>query len=200
MYKLKNLNYDYDSLEPFIDTHTLGLHRNKHQQGYLNKLNNLLIKNHYDFKYQIEELPNHIMEFNSMDHNDIMFNLGGVLNHNIYFNSMSSNKIEPNIILKKMIENTFQTVEELKNKMKEQALLLQGSGYIFLVLDQNNLKIITLNNQETPYYYGYIPLIALDMWEHAYYLNYKNNKSEYIDNFFSVLDFQFANEQVMKNQ
>lgn len=200
MYKLKNLNYDYDSLEPFIDTHTLGLHRNKHQQGYLNKLNDLLIKNNYDFKYQIEELPNHIMEFNSMDHNDIMFNLGGVLNHNIYFNSMSSNKIEPNIILKKMIENTFQTVEELKNKMKEQALLLQGSGYIFLVLDQNNLKIITLNNQETPYYYGYIPLIALDMWEHAYYLNYKNNKSEYIDNFFSVLDFQFANEQVMKNQ
>lgn len=200
MYKLKNLNYDYDSLEPFIDTHTLGLHRNKHQQGYLNKLNNLLIKNYYDFKYQIEELPNHIMEFSSMDHNDIMFNLGGVLNHNIYFNSMSSNKIEPNIILKKKIENTFQTVEELKNKMKEQALLLQGSGYIFLVLDQNNLKIITLKNQETPYYYGYIPLIALDMWEHAYYLNYKNNKSEYIDNFFSVLDFQFANEQVMKNQ
>ena len=200
MYQLKPLPYQYDELEPFIDTHTLGIHHNKHQQGYLNKLNELLLKNHYDFRYPIEELSHHILEFNSEDREQIMFNIGGVLNHNLYFSSMSPNHIEPNILLNQLIINTFETVDNLKKKMKEQALLLQGSGYIFLVLDNSNLKIVTLKNQENPYYYRYIPLIALDMWEHAYYLNYKNNKSEYMDNFFSIIDFQFANEQIMKNQ
>lgn len=97
MYKLKELPYEYDSLEPFIDTHTLGLHYNKHQKNYLNKLNELLLKNNYNFKYSLEELSRHIEEFRVEDRENILFNLGGVINHNIYFNSMSKDKEKPSV-------------------------------------------------------------------------------------------------------
>lgn len=194
MYELDKLPYSYDDLEPYIDTHTLGLHKNKHQKRYLDKLNELLIKNNYDFKYSLEELPKHINEFKEIDRDEILFNLGGVINHNIYFNSMSSNKELPNSLLMFHIKNSFGSYDEFKIKFKESALAIKGSGYTFLVIDKNNLKIVNLSNQDNPYNYNYIPLIGLDMWEHAYYLNYKNLKDIYIDNFFQVIDFKYANK------
>lgn len=194
MYTLKVLPYEYDSLEPFIDTHTLGLHHRIHQQNYLNKLNDLLIKNNYKFNYPIEQLSSHIMEFNIDDRENILFNLGGVVNHDIYFNSMSQIPIEPNIYLKTMLLNTFGSLEKFKKIFKEMALSIKGSGYTFLVFDGNELKIVNLKNQDNPYYYNLIPLIGLDMWEHAYYINYENKKDLYIDNFLEHLNFSEANK------
>lgn len=95
MYKLEKLSYLFSDLEPFIDTHTLGLHYHKHYQNYLNNLNKLLQKNNYDYQYSIIELVNHLKEFNKEDIPDIKFNLGGVLNHNIYFKSINSFPIPP---------------------------------------------------------------------------------------------------------
>ena len=89
MYQLPELNYSFDELEPYIDTHTVGLHYHKHEQNYLNKLNQLLIKNNYDYHYSLDELIYHINEFPKNDWDDILFNLGGVLNHNLYWKSMS---------------------------------------------------------------------------------------------------------------
>ena len=97
MYKLAKLPYDYEELEPFIDTHTLGLHHKKHQQNYLNKLNEILVKNNYDFKYNLVELNFHIDEFPKDVQENLLFNLGGVINHDIYFNSMSKNKTSPSL-------------------------------------------------------------------------------------------------------
>lgn len=194
MYTLKPLPYSYEALEPFIDTHTLGLHHQKHQKNYLNKLNELLTKNNYQYQYPIEELPKHINEFQSQDKENILFNLGGVINHNVYFNSISPTKESPNIYQKTKILNTFNSFENFKKKFKESALSLKGSGYTFLILKNNNLEIINLPNQETPYSYDQIPLIGLDLWEHAYYLNYENKKDLYIDNFFEILDFKEANK------
>ena len=193
MYELKTLSYDYDALEPFIDTHTLGLHKNKHQQNYLNKLNELLIKNDYDFKYSIEKLPNHITDFPEEDRESILFNLGGVLNHDLYFNSMSPKKEKPSTLLINEINNTYGNYERFKEEFKQTALSIKGSGYTFLVLDNDKLKIVNLLNQDNPYNYNYAPLIALDMWEHAYYINYENKKDIYIDNFFEIVDFSMAN-------
>ena len=85
MYKLTSLPYLYQDLEPFIDTHTLGLHYRIHANNYLNKLNVLLKDNNYDFRYRIEELIYHLNEFNVSDRNNILYNLGGVLNHELYF-------------------------------------------------------------------------------------------------------------------
>ena len=82
----------------------------------------------------------------------------------------------------------------MQKEFKTMALSLKGSGYTFLVLDGRKLKIVNLINQDNPYSYHYVPLIALDMWEHAYYLNYENKKDLYIDNFFDVISFAMANK------
>lgn len=194
LYKLEKLPYSYDSLEPFIDTHTLGLHHLKHEKKYLDKLNELLIRNNYNYEYSIVELNYHLNEFSKESREEILFNLGGVINHYIYFNSMSPNKEEPNIFLKNKINERFGSISEFKKRFKESALKLQGSGYTFLVLDNGKLKIINLKNQANPYCFGYIPLIGIDMWEHAYYLNYENKKEIYIDNFLEIMDFKRANQ------
>ena len=194
MYTLEKLPYDYDSLEPFIDTHTLGLHKNKHQLNYLNKLNELLLKNNYDYKYSLEELPKHLDELIN-DKEDILFNLGGVINHNLYFKSMSSNKVLPNNNLLNLINDKYGSYNNFKDEFKKNALSLKGSGYTYLVLNEKNeLAIINLYNQDNPYNYNYVPLIALDVWEHAYYINYENKRDLYVDNFFNVIDFSNANK------
>lgn len=195
MYELLKLPYEYDALEPFIDTHTLGLHKNKHEANYLNKLNELLRKNNYKYNYSIIELSKHIEEFPESDRELILFNLGGVINHEIYFNSMKEEKIMPNNNLLNAINSKYSSFDNFKNEFKKSALKIQGSGYTFLVLNkQNDLEIVNLLNQDNPYNYGYIPLIGLDMWEHAYYLNYENKKDLYIDNFFEVISFLEANK------
>lgn len=194
MYKLKDLPYDYFSLEPYIDIHTLALHYNKHQRNYLNKLNTLLLSNNYDFRYSLEELSKHINRFPINSREDILFNLGGVINHDIYFRSMSPKKIKPNTLLLKLIIDNFNSYDNFKKLFKDKALSLKGSGYTFLILNKNKLEIINLMNQDNPYYYNYVPLIGLDMWEHAYYINYENNKELYIDNFFDIIDFSEANK------
>lgn len=195
MYLLSKLPYEYEALEPFVDTHTLGLHKNKHQANYLNKLNELLKKNNYDYRYSLIELIKHINEFNSEDREDILFNLGGVINHDIYFNSMSPEKEKPNNILMGMINSKYGSFDNFKKEFKNSALKIKGSGYTFLVLNSdNNLEIVNLLNQDNPYNYDYISLIGMDMWEHAYYINYENKKDLYIDNFFEVMDFKMANK------
>lgn len=194
MYKLKDLPYEYDALEPFIDIHTLALHHKKHQKNYLDKLNALLINNNYDFRYSLEELSQHINEFPLNSREDILFNLGGVVNHDIYFRSMAPKRVEPNTFLRELIDESFSNYDNFKKQFKDKALSLKGSGYTFLVLNNGHLEIINLSNQDNPYYYNFIPLIGLDMWEHAYYLNYQNNKDLYIDNFFNIVNFSEANK------
>lgn len=195
MYKLESLPYLYQDLEPYIDTHTLGLHHNKHEQNYLNNLNSLLIKSNYDFKYSIDELIYHINIFNEEDKENILFNLGGVLNHELYWKSMNPKKNIPDNELKKKLEEKYKSLDNFFKLFKDSALKIKGSGYTFLVLNKKDeLDIINTKNQDLPQLLGYIPLFNIDMWEHAYYLNYKNNKSEYIDNFIEIADFNYANE------
>lgn len=195
MYKIIKLPYDYDALEPFIDTHTLGLHYQKHHKSYLKKLNDLLVKNNYDFKYPMELLSYHIDEFPATDQEDILFNLGGVLNHNIYFHSMSDRNEMPVSELESKILNTFGSLDNFKKLFKESALKVKGSGYTYLAMNRNNeLVIVNMINQDCPYFHELIPLLCVDVWEHAYYINYENKRDLYIDNFFEIMDFKFANK------
>ncbi len=196
MYKLKPLPYLYQDLEPYIDTHTIGLHYHKHQQNYLNKLNELLLKNNYDYRYKLEELFYHLDLFPLDDRKNILYNLGGVLNHDLYFNSMSPRQDrEPKGKLLEDLKKKYGSLANFFGKFKEMTMSLKGSGYTFLVVTSNgNLDIINLSNQELPQSYGFIPLLNMDMWEHAYYLNYKNEKEKYIDNFLIVADFTEASQ------
>ncbi len=195
MYKLPVLPYLFQDLEPYIDTHTMGLHYHKHQQNYLNKLNALLEANNYDYRYPIEELFYHLSDFKKEDRADILYNLGGVLNHNLYFKSINPKAKLPFGKLKDDLEKTYGTLDNFFIKFKEKALDLKGSGYTFLVInDKGELAIINLSNQDLPQSLGYVPLFNMDMWEHAYYLNYKNEKANYIDNFKIIADFTYASD------
>ena len=195
MYELAPLPYLYQDLEPYIDTHTMGLHYLKHQKNYLDKLNSLLRKNHYDYRYKIEEILYHIQEFPRQDQADILFNLGGVINHDLYWKSISSPKnVRKSNKLTEAINQQFGGLANFFEEFKKKALSLKGSGYTFLVMKNNGqLDIVNMPNQETPLMYGMVPLFVIDLWEHAYYLNYKNNKSEYIDNFIKIADLSNAN-------
>ena len=196
MYKLESLPFKYQDLEPYIDTHTMGLHHNKHQANYLKNLNNLLKKNNYNFSYPIEELYLHLDEIKEEDKNDVLFNWGGVINHNLYWQSINPKDREVPIgnLLDKIIQK-YGNLNNFKETFINTALKLKGSGYTFLVkTPTNDIDIINISNQDSPLLLGYKPLFNVDMWEHAYYLNYKNNKKDYLDNFFEISNFYYANK------
>lgn len=194
MYIKEKLDYLYSDLEPFIDTHTLGLHYNKHYQNYLNNLNMSLKKNNYKYGYSLVELTRHLDEFNEDDRKNIKFNLGGVINHNLYFKCINNNKTIPKGSLLDSIIKKYKDFNSFKKQFITSALSIKGSGYTFLVMDKDkNIDIINLSNQDSPYFYNLIPLFTIDMWEHAYYLNYENKKDIYLDNFFEIADFSYAN-------
>lgn len=189
MYTIKSLNYNYDYLEPYISSRTVNIHYNGHYKKYLDNLNALLIKNNYDFRYSKEELVNHIDIFPLKDRGDILFNLGGVLNHELYFDNMGYDNM-PNGLLKEKIDKQYGSFENFKKEFIENTKNLVGSGYTFLIVNKNKeLEILNVSNQDTPYSYGVIPIMNIDLWEHAYYLDYQNDRNKYVQNFFSIVDF-----------
>ena len=202
MYKKINLNYD--SLEPYIDDLTLNIHYNKYYLKYLNNLNDILNSVSYDYRYSLEELINNIDEFDVGIRGDILYNASGVLNHELYFKNMNLNSNEPVGILKQAILNKYGSFNNFTQEFIKRANSLRGSGFTFLVLKDNELDIINLPNQESPYIYNMVPLIALDMWEHSYYLKYQNTKEQYIKNFFSIIDFneveKIYEKEIKKNK
>ena len=142
------------------------------------------------FLCNIHSLPNNLQT-------PIRNNAGGVYNHNLFFSLLSSKDTNSTPIgnLAEKIEKDFGSYENFKEKFKEAALSRFGSGYAWLVIDRNkNLKIITTANQNTPLELNLYPVLVIDVWEHAYYLKYNNRRNEYIDNFFSVLNFKKAEE------
>ena len=194
----QKINLPYTTLEPYISDRTLTLHYNNHYLNYLNKLNELVGDN----KYNKIELFSHLDEFNIDIRDSILFNLGGVVNHELYFNNFSLNKNTiPVGSIKDQINKQYKTFNDFKKEFKDIALKLTGAGYTFLVINENkDLQIINMSNQESPYSYGMVPIIALDLWEHAYYLDYQNNKSKYIDAFFEILDFNKINKLYEENK
>lgn len=190
----EKIKLDYNSLEPFIDDETLDLHYNKHYGKYLDNLNRLLKENNYKFT-SLYDLIENIDKINLNDRGEILFNLGGVINHSLYFYVLSNlgNNI-PSGELGLEINKVYGSYDNFKKEFKKSALNLQGSGYTFLVLDNNKLKIINTSNQDSPYYYGFIPILALDLWEHSYYLKYKNDKEKYIDAWFNLIDYNKVNK------
>lgn len=205
MYKLMRLAYPFSALKPNIGAETVEVHYEGHQQTYLNNLNKLLEEIGFSKDYSLEQLIENIDEIPIEVRGDVLFNAGGVINHNLYWQSMSPlNNNEPVGLLKEAITEKYGSFSNFKKEFIRQASLLQGSGYTFLVLNnEKELEIINTPNQESPYSYGLIPLMALDLWEHAYYLDYLNKRSDYINNFFNIVDFVNVNkvyEEKISNQ
>lgn len=196
------INLDYNSLEPYIDNKTLMLHYNVIYSSYIDKLNKLLKKNNYKDNYSLNELVDKIDMFPLEDRGEILYNLGGILNHKLYFYEISDkgNNIPYGEILKD-INKYFGSYDNFKKEFIKKALNLVGSGYTFLVMNESgNLQIINTSNEDTPYSYGFIPIIVLDLWEHSYYLKYTTNKEAYINNWFNLLDFKKINALYIENK
>ena len=196
------INLDYNSLEPYIDDKTLMLHYNVIYSSYIDKLNKLLKKNNYNGNYSFNELVDKINMFPLEDRGEILYNLGGAINHKLYFYEISDkgNNIPYGEILKD-INKYFGSYNNFKKEFIKKALNLVGSGYTFLVMDKRGkLQIINTSNEDTPYSYGLIPIIVLDLWEHSYYLKYTTNKEAYINNWFNLLDFKKINNLYIENK
>lgn len=194
-FETKPLPYAYDALEPYISKETMTLHHDKHYQAYVDKLNAAIEKypkyqkcTLYDLLTNLESLPEEISII-------VKNNAGGAYNHELFFNNLSKEKSEPSSELKAAIESDFGSYDNFKTEFKDKSSNLFGSGWIWLVADCNNkLSIITTPNQDNPISCDLKPIIGLDLWEHAYYLDYQNNKGKYIDNYFNVINWNKALE------
>ena len=191
---IDKLPYEYDSLSRFIDSETMETHYKKHYKTYVEKLNVELEKVKGP-DLELEEIIEKISKFNKVVKN----NGGGAFNHALFWKMMSPKKQTLKDPLLSKIKKEFGSFEKFKEKFEEEGKLRFGSGWVWLILTKNNrLKIITTANQDNPLMNtekenGY-PLLGLDVWEHAYYLKYKNKRDEYIKNFWKVVNWDFVTE------
>ena len=192
---IEKLPYEFDDLNTFIDGETMKTHYNKHYKGYVEKLNSELEKIKGK-DLDLEEIINNITKYNTKVRN----NGGGAFNHALFWKMLSPKKQIIEDPIKSKIEKTFGSFEKFKEKFEESAKDRFGSGWVWLILtDNNKLKIVTTQNQDNPLMNtekerGY-PLLGLDVWEHAYYLKYKNQRDKYVSNFWKVVNWGFVNDQ-----
>ncbi len=181
-FKLPELPYGYDALEPFIDEQTLRIHHGKHHAGYVNKLNAAIEK---DPQWQNKTLEEIIKNAEG----GIFNNAAQVWNHTFYFESMKPGGSKPEGDLLTAINNAFGSFEKFKEEFSQKAATLFGSGWTWLVKDGDSLKIIQTQNADTPLRHGLKALLTIDVWEHAYYLKYQNRRPDYIEAWWNVVDW-----------
>ena len=202
MFEQVKLGYSYGDLEPYIDAATVETHYGKHHASYTKAFNDAAEK------AGLSGLPAEKI-LSSLDgvgdeslRKALRNNGGGYFNHNLYFSALSPDpQKEPDGKLKARIESDFGGTEKLKEALKSAALGQFGSGWAWLCTDKSGvLSVCQSPNQDNPYSEGksVVPILALDVWEHAYYLKYKNLRADYVDAFFNVLDWKVVGENYAK--
>ena len=190
-YKLPELPYSYDALEPHFDAATMEIHHSKHHQGYTNKLNAALEEAGLTDK-NIEDLFGTTSKLST----GIRNNGGGFYNHSLFWSVLSPNGGgEPKGKVAEAIQETFGSFDAFKDTFNNAAATRFGSGWAWLIVDENKkLKVTSTPNQDNPLMDvatdNGTPILGLDVWEHAYYLKYQNKRPEYIDAFFNVVDWE----------
>ena len=183
---LPKLNYKYDSLEPYIDTKTMEIHYTKHHQAYIDKLNAAV----QGTKLEKEPVENLLMDLKKIPDNlriAIQNHGGGHFNHSFFWQILKKD-IKPQGDVIKAIEKTFGSLEKFKEQFSQAALGRFGSGWAWLVRDGNGaLKVYSLPNQDSPLTLGHAPILTLDVWEHAYYLKYRNKRPDFVDAWWNAL-------------
>lgn len=195
-FDLPKLSYDYDALEPHIDARTMEIHHTKHHQAYINKLK-AAVEDYDDIVNQpLDEVLLDLDNVPEKIRSAVRNNGGGHYNHTLFWSIMGPNKGgEPSGPLADKIKETFGTFEKFKEMFETAAKTRFGSGWAWLVANRNGeLKVTSTPNQDVPFHEG-TPILALDVWEHAYYLNYQNRRPDYVSAFWNVVDW----DQVQEN-
>ncbi len=188
-FTLPQLNFSYDALEPHIDARTMEIHHSKHHHGYTNKLNSALESADLSFD-SIEDLLAKI----DMKNMSLRNNAGGFYNHKLFWEIMTpSSNSEMSPELNDAIKKSFGTFQEFKSQFSSAAASRFGSGWAWLCVKDGGLEICSSANQDNPLMpmigCGGIPILGIDVWEHAYYLNYQNRRPDYINAFFEVINW-----------
>jgi Fe-Mn family superoxide dismutase len=189
MFTIPDLRHAYDAYEPYIDKETMHIHHQKHHAGYVKKLNAALEASSQKLA-SIEDILLNVSSYSDAVRN----NAGGHYNHSLFWSTLSPESgSKPGEQLQALIDSSFGSLDNLKNTFNDAAASVFGSGWAWLVLTkEGSLDVVSTPNQDNPLMddidKGY-PLFGIDVWEHAYYLNYQNKRAEYIDAFWSVLDW-----------
>ena len=196
-YTLPDLPYGYDALGPYIDVEKMHLHHDKHHNTYVTNLNAAIEKYPELEEQSIEELMKNLNEVPEDIRTAVRNNGGGHANHSFFWKIMAPNAGgEPTGAIKDAIDQAFGSFEKMKEEFKTAATGRFGSGWAWLVLNNGKLEITSTANQDSPLTDGKTPIIGLDVWEHAYYLKYKNVRPDYIAAFWDVVNWDQANENL----
>ena len=192
---LPPLPYEQSALQPVISANTLGFHHGKHHKTYVDTLNKLIGGTEFA-DMPLEKIVK--ATANQPDHADIFNNAGQAWNHNFYWRSMRpSGGGEPPAALKRLMESSFGSVDACKKELSKAAVGEFGSGWAWLVQDGQKLKIIKTGNADSPLTLGSKPLLTIDVWEHAYYLDYQNRRVDYVNALIDKLaNWNFAAENL----
>ncbi|DAB41045.1 MAG TPA: superoxide dismutase [Fe] [Sulfurovum sp. UBA12169] len=186
-HRLPQLPYKMDALAPYISEETLRYHHGKHHAGYVNKLNALIEGTEYE-EMSLEQIIH-------QSDGAIFNNAAQTFNHNFYWHSLSPMKTEPSDPFRRAIEETFGSMDAFKETFVQAATGQFGSGWAWLVLDQHDrLLIETTSNAHTPIEHHRTPLFVCDVWEHAYYIDYRNERPKYVETFWDLINWDYASK------
>ena len=187
-FELPNLPYSYDALEPHIDARTMEIHHGKHHAAYTTNLNNAIAGT------DLENLSSEEVMVNGFENNAVRNNGGGFYNHNLFWELLSptGGKITPT--MEAAINEAFGSFEAFKETFAKAAATRFGSGWAWLCVKDGKLEVCSTPNQDNPLMPGVgcsgFPILGLDVWEHAYYLNYQNRRPDYVQAFFNVINWE----------
>lgn len=186
---LPQLPYDYKALEPYIDAKTMEIHLTKHHQTYVTKLNEALEKHPELEAKTLEDLLGNLDAVPEDIRTAVRNHGGGHHNHSLFWTSLAPSGIQPSGEIKSQLDKAFGDWATFQTKFTETAAGVFGSGWAWLVKDGTNLRLMSTPNQDSPLLAGVVPLLGLDVWEHAYYLNYQNRRPDYISAWWNVVNW-----------
>ena len=197
-FTLPQLDYAYDALEPHIDSTTMEIHHSKHHQGYTNKLNAAIEGTNQESKNISQILTD--LDMNNMA---LRNNAGGYFNHKLFWEIMNpNNKTEMSNDLSSAIDNSFGSFDNFCASFSNAAATRFGSGWAWLCVKDGKLEICSTSNQDNPLMpsigCGGTPILGIDVWEHAYYLNYQNRRPDYVSAFFNVINWGVVSEKFIQ--
>ena len=187
-FETPSLPYAYNALEPYIDEQTMRIHHDKHHAGYVAKLNAAVDGTQYA-GWEVERLLTNLAQLPENIRTAVRNNGGGHYNHSLFWPLLKKGGGEPGGALAQAITAGCGGLAEFKKKFAAAAATRFGSGWAWLVVSDGALKVVSTPNQDNPISDGMRPILGLDVWEHAYYLKYQNRRPEYIEAFFSVIDW-----------
>ena len=194
---LPKLDYEYNDLEPFIDAKTMEIHYTKHHQTYVDKLNVALEKYPKLQNKDVDELIRNLDSIPEEIRAAVRNHGGGHSNHSFFWKILKKD-VDFFGEVSDSINDKFRSFEEFKKKFTEAALGRFGSGWAWLVVNNNELEIMSTANQDSPISEGKIPILGIDVWEHAYYLKHMSNRAAYVEAFFNVINWEQVEENYMK--